>query len=332
MGLADAPADGATATPRGGGGAVVLEARELTKTYPGGVTAVDRLNLSVSRGEIFGLLGPNGAGKTTTLGMFTTRVTPTTGRALIAGVNVVTKPELARRFIGVLPQTNTLDRSLTVRENLYFHARYFGMRPRAAHAASDEALQRFRLANRAKAQVVALSGGMAQRLMLARAVLHCPEVLFLDEPTTRLDPQSRLALWELIGELQARDATIVLTTHQMEEADRLCDRVAIMDHGRILAVDTPPALKRSVNLGTAVTVRGRGNLNRLAEELAGVAGATQVTRDEGFVRLQLGTGEAALDLVIAAAGRSGVTLTDVSAVAPTLETVFIHLTGKGLRE
>ena len=267
----------------------VIVTRGLTKVYPGHIMAVDDLDLTVFHGEIFGLLGPNGAGKTTTEGMLTTRVIPTSGHAVVGGVDVVAQPARAKRLIGVVPQTNTLDRSLNVWENLYFHGRYFGMTGKQARAAADRELERFRLKDRAKAQVLELSGGMAQRLMVARAILHEPAILFLDEPTAGLDPQSRIALWEILGELHDAGQTILLTTHYMEEADQLCSRVAIMDHGRILALDTPTGLKRSIAAG-------------------------------------------ALPKIITHAEKGGFAITDLSVTEPTLETVFISLTGKDLRE
>ncbi len=215
----------------------VIRCEKLTKRYTdGNILAVDRLDLAVYRGEIFGLLGPNGAGKTTTVGMLTTLVIPTGGKAVVAGIDVVAQPALVKQVIGVVAQTNNLDRSLTVWENLYYHGRFFGMNAREARAAADESLVRFRLTERAKADVMAISGGMAKRLMVARALLHHPSVLFLDEPTAGLDPQSRIALWEILDKLHAEGQTILLTTHYMEEADSLCDRVAIMDHGRLLAI------------------------------------------------------------------------------------------------
>src|SRR5437899_10233304 len=191
---------------------VVIRGTQLTKVYPTGVKAVDALDLDVRAGEIFGLLGPNGAGKTTTVGMLTTRVVPTSGKAIVAGIDVVADPPSAKARVGVVSQTNTLDRSLTVRENLYFHGRYFGMSGREANRAADEALERFRLADRASAETNALSGGMAQRLMVARSILHRPRTLFLDEPSAGLDPQSRLALWEILGELHDAGETVLLTT------------------------------------------------------------------------------------------------------------------------
>ncbi len=252
-----APSPAADAASNGHGrhaGEEIIHARGLTKVYRspstdgGEFTAVDHLDLSVHRGEIFGLLGPNGAGKTTTVGMLTTRVIPTAGEAWVGGVDVVADPARAKEAIGVVPQTNTLDRALTVWENLYFHGLYFGLRDRTAATVADQLLDRFRLAGRRNAGVHTLSGGMAQRLMLARAIVHEPDVLFLDEPTAGLDPQSRLMLWELVDQLHDDGQTILLTTHYMEEADKFCDRVAIMDQGKILALDTPADLKGSTAL------------------------------------------------------------------------------------
>ena len=296
---------------------------------------MDSLDLDVHRGEIFGLLGPNGAGKTTTVGMLTTRVRPTAGSAVVGGIDVVAQPALAKQAIGVVPQTNTLDRSLSVWENLYFHGRYFGQSAREARAAADAALDKFRLTDRRDAEIVALSGGMAQRLMVARAILHRPSILFLDEPTAGLDPQSRLALWEVLGELHAEGQTILLTTHYMEEADQLCSRLAIMDHGRILALDTPAGLKQSVGADTVVRVTAAdgADLPALAELLAAkVDGATTSDVHEGVVRLFLRGGSGALPRVVTAADAGGFVVTDLSMTEPTLETVFISLTGKDLRE
>ena|SRR2546426_1380695 len=311
----------------------VIRTIGLTKTYAGVVAAVDGLNLSVQAGEIFGLLGPNGAGKTTTVGMLTTRVVPTSGRAFVGGVNVVTDPARAKQAIGVVPQTNTLDRELTVWQNLYFHGRYFGLAARAAREAADRVLDQFRLADRARMSVNALSGGMAQRLMVARAILHRPHILFLDEPTAGLDPQSRIALWEILGELHGAGQTILLTTHYMEEADKLCDRVAIMDHGRILALDTPAGLKRSLGADTVVRVAADGDLRRLAATLAAIEGARSAQVSEGGVLLYLhGPVARSLPAVFSAAEAAGFTITDLSVTEPTLETVFITLTGKELRD
>jgi len=315
-------------------GDAIIWTKGLTKTYPGDIKAVDHVDLEIRPGEIYGLLGPNGAGKTTTIGMLTTRVIPTSGQAIVGGVDVVAHPGVAKQVIGVVPQTNTLDRSMTVMENLEFHGRYFGMSAKTARAAARDLLERIRLIERADAPVMALSGGMAQRLMVARAILHRPQVLFLDEPTAGLDPQSRLALWDLLGGLHGEGQTILLTTHYMEEADQLCSRVAIMDHGHILALDTPAGLKRTVGAGSEVRIAVEsGDLAGLADKLPHVVdGATKSWVLDGRVLLAAQEGHGLLPRVINACDQLGYTVTDLSVTEPTLETVFINLTGKDLRE
>jgi ABC-2 type transport system ATP-binding protein len=332
MSTAQAPTSATGRPDRGADG--VIHTEDLTKVYPGtDFAAVDRLNLDVWAGEIFGLLGPNGAGKTTTAGMLTTRVVPTSGRALLAGVDVAAHPALAKQLSGIVSQQNTLDRQLTVWENLYFHGRLFGIGAKASRRIADELLEQFQLSRWAKASVYALSGGMAQRLMVARAIFHRPSVLFLDEPTAGLDPQSRLALWDLLGELHRAGQTIMLTTHYMEEADRLCERVAIMDHGKILALDTPAALKQSIGADTVVTVKATGDIGRLAETLArDVAGVTRTRQVDGGVQLHVQGSDRLIPRVVTAAERDGFDLADLSVSEPSLETVFINLTGKELRD
>ena len=312
----------------------VIRTVELTKVYPGmDVAAVDQLDLSVYAGEIFGLLGPNGAGKTTTAGMLTTRVIPTSGTAYVGAVDVVAHPALAKQLIGIVSQQNTLDRQLTVWENLYFHGRLFGISAADSRRTADELLEKLHLSKWAKASVYALSGGMAQRLMMARAIFHRPAVLFLDEPTAGLDPQSRLALWEILGELNREGQTILLTTHYMEEADALCDRVAIMDHGKILALDTPAALKRSVGADTIVTVKAAGDMDALAARLAReIAEVTRTRTIDGGVELHVREAERLVPRVVNAAEDAGFDLADLSVSEPSLETVFISLTGKELRD
>ena len=319
---------------QGPGREEVIRTSDLTKVYSGAeIAAVDKLNLSVHRGEIFGLLGPNGAGKTTTAGMLTTRVTPTSGSAHIGTVDVVARPALAKQLIGTVAQSNTLDRQLNVWENLYFHGRLFGISAADSRAAADDLLEKFKLSKWGKASVFALSGGMAQRLMVARAILHRPAVLFLDEPTAGLDPQSRLALWEILGELNDEGQTILLTTHYMEEADQLCERVAIMDHGRILALDTPAALKRSVGAEQIVTVKASGDGAVLAERLEGEIEEIDRTRVvDGGVELHVRGAERLVSRIVTAAESGGFEVADLSVVEPSLETVFIELTGKALRD
>ncbi|HVM63295.1 MAG TPA: ATP-binding cassette domain-containing protein [Acidimicrobiales bacterium] len=306
----------------------------LTKVYAGtDFRAVDSLDLTVHSGEIFGLLGPNGAGKTTTAGMLTTRVVPTAGEAYVGGVDVIRHPSVAKQLMGIVSQQNTLDRQLTCWENLYFHGRLFGMSGKQSRAIADELLEKFHLTKWGKASVYALSGGMAQRLMVARSIFHRPAVLFLDEPTAGLDPQSRLALWEILMELNNEGQTILLTTHYMEEADQLCNRVAIMDHGRILALDTPRALKQSIGADTIVSVRTSGDpdafASLLTEELEGVR-RTRVA--DGAVIADVAGASQLLPKIIRIAEAHGLEVQDLSIAEPTLETVFINMTGKDLRD
>ena len=312
----------------------IIETVGLVKSYPGtDFRAVDGLNLQVNMGEVYGLLGPNGAGKTTTVGVLTTRVIPSDGQAFVGGIDVVAHPTLVKQMIGVVSQQNTLDRQLTSWENLYFHGRLFGMGKRESRQVADELLEQFQLTRVAKASVYALSGGMAQRLMVARAIFHRPAVLFLDEPTAGLDPQGRLALWDLLRDLNAQGQTIMLTTHYMEEADKLCDRVAIMDHGRILALDTPGELKRSVGADTIVTVKSDGDPQTLADALErGVEGVTRTRTVPGGVELHIKGADRLVPRVVEAAEAAGFALADLSVAEPTLETVFIGLTGKDLRD
>ena len=312
----------------------IIRTAGLTKVYAGAdFTAVDRLDLNIEAGEIFGLLGPNGAGKTTTAGMLTTRIIPTAGSAFVGAVDIVANPALAKQMIGIVSQQNTLDRQLTVWENLYYHGRLFGISSAESRRLADELLDRFKLKRWAGVSVYALSGGMAQRLMVARAILHRPAVLFLDEPTTGLDPQSRLALWDVLDELNRDGQTITLLTHYMEEAEHLCDRVAIMDHGKILALDTPAALRQSVGADTVVIVKANQDGGSLAVQLErDIDGVSRTRVIEGGVELHVDGAERIVPRVVAAADKEGFELLDLSVTEPTLETVFITLTGRELRE
>jgi ABC-2 type transport system ATP-binding protein len=304
----------------------------VTKHYDAGrARAVDGLDLTVPRGQLFGLLGPNGAGKSTTIGICTTRIRPTAGTAEVEGVDAVRDPARVKRRIGVVTQDNTLDRSCTLRENLVFHCRYFGWSGRDARRRADELLDRFRLADRRDAFPMQISGGMAQRLQVARAVAHRPSVLFLDEPTAGLDPQSRIALWDLIGELRGDGTTIVLTTHHMEEAESLCDRVAIIDHGRVLVDDTPRRLIEQHGADAVVDLRfERPPPPAVLDRLATVPGVTAVEpRDEG-VRLATDDRQGTLGRIVTAT--EGADLVDVARSGQNLEAVFIGLTGRDLRE
>jgi ABC-2 type transport system ATP-binding protein len=315
-------------------GDVVIRTVALTKIYEGtDFKAVDELDLEVQAGEIFGLLGPNGAGKTTTAGMLTTRVIPTSGQATVGGIDVIAHPAKAKQLLGIVSQQNTLDRQLTVWENLYYHGLLFGIASRRSREIADELLTEFHLSKWAKASIYALSGGMAQRLMVARAIFHRPAVLFMDEPTAGLDPQSRLALWEILGRLNTQGQTILLTTHYMEEADQLCGRVAIMDHGKILALDTPAALKASVGADTLVTVLSAADPQALADHLkASVEGVIAARTIDGGIELHVKGASRILPRVVEAAESGGYDIVDLRVSETTLETVFINLTGKDLRE
>jgi ABC-2 type transport system ATP-binding protein len=312
----------------------IIRTTDLVKVYPEtDFRAVDDLSLTVQPGEIFGLLGPNGAGKTTTVGVLTTRVIPTSGSAWVAGIDVVAHPALAKQLLGVVSQQNTLDRQLNVWENLYFHGRLFGIGAKESRQIATELLEKFQLAKWANASVYALSGGMAQRLMVARSIFHRPAELFLDEPTAGLDPQSRLALWDILRELNREGQTILLTTHYMEEADQLCGRVAIMDHGKVLALDTPAQLKQGVGADTIVTIKSSGDSGALAAALTeNVVGVTNSRAIEGGVELHVQAGERLVPRIVTAAEGAGFPVVDLSVAEPSLETVFINLTGKELRD
>jgi ABC-2 type transport system ATP-binding protein len=304
----------------------------LTKVYRGPpvVRALSGVDLEVHNGEIFGLLGPNGAGKTTTVGACTTRVVPSAGHVLVEGLDVRRDPARIKRRIGVVTQYNTLDRSCTVRENLYYHCRFFGQSATEARTRADELLQRFRLGDRAGAMPFTLSGGLAQRAQIARAIAHRPRILFLDEPTAGLDPQSRLALWDLVDELRREGITVLLTTHYMEEADRLSDRVAIIDHGRVLVTGTPAELKRTVGAGTVVEVRVDRPDAPLRDAIRALPGVRETEATPDGLRILAQAREGLLPPLVEAALPYG--LRDVAVNEPTLETVFIRLTGRDLRE
>lgn len=306
-----------------------LDLRHVVKRYePNAPNAVDGIDLAVGHGEIFGLLGPNGAGKTTTIGIATTRVRPTSGTVLVTGIDVRAHPSVVKRHIGVVTQFNTLDRACTVEENLYFHGRFFGMPRRTAHARAASLLERFGIGDRGRTMVSALSGGLARRTQLACALMHDPEVLFLDEPTTGLDPQSRIALWDSVRDLQKSEGmAVVLTTHYIEEADALCDRVAIMNAGRILVCDTPDQIKRDSGDGVLVTLRLRHANAGLVAQLRAVDGVMAVDPSDDVIRVHVAAADGIVPEVVALAGPD---LRDLAVAEPSLETAFIALTGRAL--
>ena len=336
---------------------ISIDVQNLVKRYPrASVNAVDDISFAVRRGEIFGLLGPNGAGKTTTIGVLTTGIRPTGGSARIMGIDVTADPMSVKQRIAVVPQQSNLDRSLRAREILTFHASYHGISRSERNARADEILKELGLGDRGKDKVGRYSGGMAQRLMLARALMHSPDVLFLDEPTNSLDPQSRLFLWDRIRTLNQQGVTALLTTHNIEEADQLCERIAIMDHGKILVLDTPEELKKIIPGGTRLELRVRipelvaagaqtlesSAKTRLLDTLRAMPGVVKIDEvapeddsdsQQGITLFRLYAEDAAALVVQAtqAAVEANVELRDLHIARPSLEDVFIYLTGRNLR-
>lgn len=311
-----------------------IRTEDLRKTYKskgGPVEAVQGVDLDIGSGEFFGLLGPNGAGKTTTIGMLTTIVQQTSGRAEVAGIDVAQHPVAVKRRIGMVSQNNSLDRRLNVAENLEFRGRYFGMSSKAARKRAEELLELFSLSERRKALADQLSGGQAKRVMICRALVHRPEVLFLDEPTSGIDPQTRVNLWKTLRTLHDMGQTILLTTHYMEEAEELCQRVAIVDHGKILACDAVGALKAQLGADTILTVRYDGP----APDLNGMAdrdGIGKVEIDGEQIRIFAKQPEGVLGDLVNAGTTAGRAVRDVTTLPPSLESVYLNLTGREYRE
>ncbi len=323
--------------------ALVVEG--LQKTYPGTrksppVDAVRGISFEVQSGEFFGLLGPNGAGKSTTLGCITTLVRPTSGRIEVDGIDVTRNSTEAKRRIAVVPQTRNLDRDLTVREILTYHGRYFGLPAAERESRASRLLEELHVEDKANAKPQTLSGGQQQRVMIARALMHDPKILLLDEPTTGLDPQARRLLWETLRELHGRGLAIILTTHYMEEADRLCQRLAIIDHGKILTADTPEALKRSLPGGQILDlwIKTADSLGPVLARIDGVLRHEEIEVEleerDGLKRLRLFVDprDGVLDDILQAVREKKAALHHVSLTTPSLEDLYIHLTGKELRE
>jgi ABC-2 type transport system ATP-binding protein len=311
--------------------------RGLRKVYPLAspngprqLVALEGLDLDIASGEFFGLLGPNGAGKTTTIGILTTRVLASAGQASVAGADVINDPVGVRRRIGVVPQRANPDRGLNVLENLVFHAAYFGIARTEATRRAMALLEQLGIAEKAGEKVDALSGGQQQRLMIARALIHEPDVIFLDEPTVGLDPQARLSLWDVLRTLHRQGRTIVMTTHYMEEADQLCDRLAIIDKGKLLALDSTEALKAKAPGGTMIELTLDGDATAAASRAGALRDVTAAEALGDVLRVRSGAGGRVISSVIEAAEGTGRHVKNIALEEPSLETLFISLTGRKL--
>jgi ABC-2 type transport system ATP-binding protein len=306
----------------------------LGKTFPGGVEAVTSVSLDVAHGEIYGFLGPNGAGKTTMISMLTTLLRPTHGTAEVEGIDVVREPERVRRRIGLVFQRSTSDDALTGRENLEILAGLHGLSPREARPRIRELLERLDLVEAADRRVGTYSGGMRRRLEIAAGIVHAPSLLFLDEPTLGLDPQGRAGFWEYIRELRSENGmTIFLTTHYLDEADQLSDRVSIIDHGRVLRTDSPVALKES--LGSDIVLVQPSDPSRdLTAVLGAIPGVASVEPRSpgGAYRVRVARSESLVPAIVRACDAAGVELAGVSTRKPSLDEVFLTLTGREYRE
>ena len=308
----------------------MIEARNLTRKF-GNLTAVDDISFQVEKGEVFGLLGPNGAGKSTTISMLCTILKPTSGTALVNGFDVVKNSSQVRKSIGIVFQDPSIDDKLTGRENMEMHGDLYGVPRSQMKSRIDEVLKLVELEDRADSYMSTYSGGMRRRLEIARSLIHYPKVLFLDEPTIGLDPQSRDHIWSYIRELiKNEDITVILTTHYMEEADRLCNRIAIVDHGKIVAMDTPKKLKDDLG-GETITVKTRKNelfLEKINE--AKIAKAASIVNDE--VKMTVDGAASLLPAVINIAAQNAIFVESISVQEPQLDDVFMHYTGRALRD
>ncbi|MDI6885206.1 MAG: ATP-binding cassette domain-containing protein [archaeon] len=312
-----------------------IEVKDLTKRFnsKGSVAAVDHLSFRVAESEIFGLLGPNGAGKTTLIKILTTLLKPTSGMATVAGYDVHTEKNRVRESIGIVFQEPALDWRLTGRENLDFHARMYEIRRGEREKRIEEALKLVELEDKADIMTDKYSSGMKRRLEIARGFIHNPKVLFMDEPTLGLDTQTRRRIWDYIKEVNARERiTVVLTTHQMEEADYLCDRVGIMDHGKIIALDTPRNLKDLISsdlVSLELNMEGSSNDVEVFKSLDFV---TEFREHNGFVTLKMERADLRIPAIMEVAKRAGIEIISVNLRKPSLEDVFLHFTGRRIRE
>jgi ABC-2 type transport system ATP-binding protein len=309
-----------------------IEVEEITKRF-GDFTAVDAVSFSVEHGEIFGLLGPNGAGKSTLIRMLTTLIQPTSGTARVAGFDIVHKADAVRRSIGVIPQAMTSDLELSVEENLLIFAKLYGVERRRREAHMAELLEAVELTQWADKPLRNLSGGMRRRVEIARGLIHDPRILFLDEPTTGLDPVSRGAVQEMLQKLRdQRDLTVLVTTHYMDEADRLCDRIAIVDHGQLKALDSPLLLKASIPGRNVLEVSFSAAPEGWTERLQALPDVESVSAEGLVFRIASNNGPATTMALLETAARERVGVRSLSVQSTTLDDVFVHYAGRQLRD
>jgi ABC-2 type transport system ATP-binding protein len=312
-------------------GDAIIEVRKLVKRY-GELTAVDSVSFEVAEGEIFGLLGPNGAGKTTTIAILSSLIPPTSGTALVGGIDVTRDSLAARSKIGVVPQEIALYPSLSARENLAFWGRMYGVPSEALSRRIDEILDTVQLTERAGNRLDTFSGGMKRRVNIAAGLLHRPDVLFLDEPTVGIDPQTRRSILDLVKDLNAHGLTVLYTTHYLEEAEFLCDRIGIMDEGKMIAIGTRQELTAGIGMSEVITIAADGlggDAARWIEELPEVA---EVSLLEGEVTINAEAGSNLLPALVERLSAGGARIHSIDVSAPNLESVFLHLTGKSLRD
>jgi ABC-2 type transport system ATP-binding protein len=306
-----------------------IETSELTKRF-NGLVAVDKLNISVEQGEVFGLLGPNGAGKTTTISMLCTLLKPSSGSAKVNGFDIVKQDTQVRNSIGIVFQDPSIDDRLTGRENLYMHANLYGVPTSEQKPRIDRVLKLVELDARADDLMRTYSGGMRRRLEIARGLIHYPKILFLDEPTIGLDPQTREHIWTYIEDLRkAHEVTMILTTHYMDEADRLSDRIAIMDYGKIVASDTPVKLKDTLE-GDVISIKTK-EAEKLSSLVAGTAGVLKINTVNEGLDLTVRGGKTLLPRIVETAAKDGIFIESVSLREPNLADVFLHYTGRAIR-
>ncbi len=309
-----------------------IDVRNIVKKF-GDFTAVNGLSFAVEEGEIFGLLGPNGAGKSTLIRMMVTLMTPTSGTAIINGFDIVKEADGVRRSIGVIPQAMTTDLELSVEENLLIFAKLYGVPREKRQKLIPELLAFVELTQWKDAQVKNLSGGMRRRVEIARGLVHEPRIFFLDEPTTGLDPVSRVNVWEMLERIKSeRQLTILVTTHYMDEADKLCDRIAIVDHGELKALDTPMKLKLSVPSNNVLEVNFTSTPPGWAERLKALPDVEEVTNEDPIYRISTRNGPATTMAMLDAAAAAGVTVHSLAVQSTSLDDVFVHYTGRALRD